>query len=333
MSEATAHPADIVYAQTREGYQLPVIDVSHPAFAVPDDPPSVNALRRTFTETERQRKRMPKFVLNWMVRRMARRSPLARALFSSDTEFLAGVSTYLMKLGAGNLVTPFDTALDRRLAASPGAMSMRIRLQQLARMVAEGLQPELRARPGAPLQLINIGGGTAIDSLNTLILLYKSEPRLLARPIALHVLDPDSNGPELGRRALGALIEHGPLRGLAVEFVPVPYDWKDVSPLAERVRQVDATGAIIAASSEGALFEYGDDPTILANLNALRGVIAVGGTVTRDEPVTREFLTTSRFKLVPRGAEVFGNLARRAGFAISRTESALLSDQVLLRPM
>jgi hypothetical protein len=332
MPEATAPRADIVYAQTREGYHLPVIDVSHPAFAVPDDPASVEAFRRTLTETDRQRKRMPRFVLNWMLRRMARRSLLARALFSSDAEVLGAVSTYVLKLGAANLAAPFDTPLDRRLAAFPGAMSMRIRLQQLARLLAEGLRPALRARPGVPLRLINVGGGTAIDTLNTLILLRKSDPALLARPITLHVLDPDSAGPEFGRSALGALLERGPLHGLAVEFVHMPYDWKEVSALAELVGQASASNAIIAACSEGALFEYPDDPIVLANLNALRGALAVGGTVTRADPITREFVTTSRFKLVPRGAERFGELAQRAGFALSRSQSALLSDQVLLRP-
>jgi hypothetical protein len=333
MPEATAHGADIVHAQTREGYQLPVIDVSNAAFAVPDDPQSVDALRRTFAEAERQRKRVPRFILNWMLRWMALSSPLARALFSSDEPVLGGVSTYAMKLGPANLAAPFDTPLDRRLAASPGAMSMRIRLQQLARLVAEALQAHLSARPGAPLRLINIGGGTTIDSLNTLILLHNAAPALLVRPIALHVLDPDSDGPEFGRRALAALTEHGPLRGLAVEFVHVPYDWKQVSTLEHLVNEGSSSNAIIGASSEGALFEYADDATVLSNLHALRGAVAVGGTVTRDEPLTREFLTTSRFKLVPRGAEAFGKLAQRAGFALSRTESALLSDQVLLRPI
>jgi hypothetical protein len=332
MPEATAPRADIVYAQTREGYRLPVIDVTHPSFAVQDDPQSVDALRRTFAETERQRKRMPKFLLSWMLRWMARESLLARALFSSEAEVLGAVSTYVMKLGPANLVTPFGTPLDRRLAASPAAMSVRIRLQQLARLLAEGLQPELRARPGVPLHLINIGGGTAIDSLNTLILLRKSDPALLARPIALHILDPDSAGPEFGRRALGALLEQGPLRGLTVESAHVPYNWNEPSALAELVRQVGPAKVIIAASSEGALFEYPDDSIVVANLKALRGALVVGGTVTRDETLTREFITTSRFKLIPRGGERFGELARGAGFALSRTNSSLLSDQVLLRP-
>jgi hypothetical protein len=335
-TRASADHAGIVYASTRQGYRLPVIDVSHPAFAVPDDPQTLDALRRTFAETQRRSKQMPKWMLKGMVWWMGRRSRLAHEMFASDASFLGGVSTYIMKVGAPNLVPPFDTPLDRRLAAMPAILSMRIRLQQLARLVAQGLQPELLARSAAPLHLINIGGGTAIDSLNTLILLNRSVPAALAgRRIVIHVLDPDSEGPEFGRRALDTLVQGGPLGGLTVEFVHVPYNWTDVSALAEVAVQASHSNAIIAVSTEGALFEYADDPTVVANLKALHGVVglaAVGGTVTRGDPLTRGLLTTSRFKLIPRGAEAFGVLAKQAHFAVSHVESALLSDQVLLRP-
>jgi hypothetical protein len=333
---AAADHAGIVYASTRQGYSLPVIDVSHPAFAIPDDPQALDALRRTFAETERQRKRIPKWLMKGLVWWMARRSRLGRELFASDASYLGGVSTYLMKIGAPNLVPPFDAPLDRRLAAAPAILSMRIRLQQLARLVAEALRPELLARSAAPLHLLDIGGGTAIDSLNTLILLSRSIPAALAsRRIVLQVLDSDSEGPEFGRRALDALVQSGPLGGITVEFVHVPYDWTEVSTLAEVARQASHSEAIIAVSTEGGLFEYADDPTVLANLKALHGVpglTAVAGTVTRADPLTREFLTTSRFKLIPRGAEAFGVLAKQAHFGVSRVESSLLSDQVLLRP-
>ena len=36
--QATPPSADLVMAATREGYDLPVIDVTQPRFAVPDDP-------------------------------------------------------------------------------------------------------------------------------------------------------------------------------------------------------------------------------------------------------------------------------------------------------
>jgi hypothetical protein len=332
---AHANRAAIVSTTTRQGYSLPVIDVSHPAFALQEDSESVEALRRTFAEAERQRKRIPKFILGWLPGWMARRSLLARELFAGPTEVLSGLSTYVIKLGAANLVAPFNTPLDRRLAAAPGSLSLRIRLQQLAGMLAEGLRPRLLARPGTPLHLVNIGGGTAIDSLNTFILLRNAAPETLRRSITLHILDPDTEGPEFGERALAALRHHGPLTGLEIRFKHVPYDWNDASSLAGLVRELSASGAMVAVSSEGALFEYGDDDTVLSNLTALRGgsgVMLVGGTVTRADDLLREFLTTTRFKLVPRGAQGLNTLAKRAGFLVSQVKSAILSDQVLLLP-
>jgi hypothetical protein len=155
--------------------------------------------------------------------------------------------------------------------------------------------------------------------------------------VTLHVLDPDSEGPEFGARALAALTgDDGPLKGLDLRFAHVPYNWKETSVLADLVRELNSSDSLIVASSEGALFEYGDDATVLANLEALRqgrDVALVGGTVTRDDPLVREFVTVSRFKLVPRGADLFAESVRRAGFAVSRVESSLLSDQVLLRPV
>lgn len=331
--------AGVVYAPTRQGYALPVVDVTHPCFIVPDDSASLDALRAELEESERRRKRVPRFVMKWMLRSIARRSLLAHELLGEGTgSVLSGLTTYIMKLGTANLVAPFNTKVDQRLTSSPGTQSMRVRLQQLARLMAEGLRDALAARAGAPLHLINIGGGTAIDSLNTLIVLRKSDPAALEhRPVHIHVLDPDLEGPEFGARALAALTDNGaPLSGLEVHFAHVRYSWKNTSVLAKLVRDLGSSDSLIAVSSEGALFEYGDDSTVLANLEALRSsrsVALVGGTVTRADPVVREFVTVSRFKLVPRGVQSFGELVKRAGFAVTRFESSLLSDQVLLRPV
>ena len=43
-------------------------------------------------------------------------------------------------------------------------------------------------------------------------------------------------------------------------------------------------------------------------------------------------IATTRFKLYPRGVAGFAPLAAQAGFRIAKTQSVLLSDQVLLRP-
>lgn len=328
----------IFHATTRQGHHLPVIDVSNPCFVVPDDAGSLSTLREELAESERRRKRVPRFLLRWMMRAMMRRSLLARELLGGDGAVLSGMTTYVMKLGAANLVAPFNTPIDQRLAAAPGVMSMRVRLQQLAKLLAGELQGELAARTGAPLHLLSVGGGTAIDSLNTLILARKSTSALLeGREITLHVLDPDSEGPEFAARALAALAGRGgPLNGLNIRCTHVPYNWNDASTLADLVRELSSSDTLIAVSTEGALFEYGDDDTIRSNLEALRSgrnVVLVGGTVTRPDPLTREFITTSRFKLVPRTAEEFTALVEPAGFKMTRMCTALLSNQVLLRPV
>jgi hypothetical protein len=96
---------------------------------------------------------------------------------------------------------------------------LRLRTQQVARLIADGVAAELAKAVAAPLHLINIAGGPAIDSLNALILLNKREASLLRRPIVIHVLDLDDAGPFFGNNALTALkADSGPLAGLDAVF-------------------------------------------------------------------------------------------------------------------
>jgi hypothetical protein len=327
----------VSYALTTQGQELPVIDVSHPDFRVADDQAAIESARRAHARMERRGRRIPRFLLRYLWRSMLRRSLLARTLFAPELTVLPGMSTYLMKLGAGNLVPPFDTRTERRLAASPGILSIRLRLQQSAQLLAQGLQASLASDPGATLHLLNIGGGSAIDSLNALILLRRSAVPLLQRPVTVHVLDPDANGPSFGARALAALVaDGGALAGLDARVSHHAYDWNDTGPLQQLMHSLQNEHAIIAASSEGALFEYGSDAAIRANLIALhadgRGARVVAGSVTRNDEVTRRSLALSSFRLVPRGAAVFGALLSGTGYSIARVEESLISDQVLLRP-
>ncbi len=86
------------------------------------------------------------------------------------------------------------------------------------------------------------------------------------------MLDSQTDGPAFGANALAALKQaDGPLHGLAVEFDHRPYDWNDPAVLVEIVAKSRAGGAIVAASSEGGLFEYGSDEAIVANLRGLSG--------------------------------------------------------------
>jgi hypothetical protein len=317
---------------------LPVIDVTNTRFAVSDDPVAVRELHDAFIESERRRRCVPKFIMRMLLRRAARDSRLVRALFNSGTGFLDGMSTYVMKLGADNLVPPYDTPMDRRFAASPHVPLIRLRMQQIAQLVAEGLVEDLVAAGAAPLSLINIGGGPALDSVNALILLRRTRPDLLRRRVIIEVLDSSRDGPFFGANALAALkTSNGPLQGLDIGMRHHDYDWDDTSALQRLVHELASAGAVIAASSEGALFEYGSDRAIVANLEALRangaGVRLVAGSVTNADETRRRMIEETRFRLVPRGIAGFAPLAAQAGFRIAEAKSVLLSEQVLLRPL
>ncbi len=326
------------HAQTADGHELPVIDVTHPRFALADDPKAISALFDAYIEAERRQARVPAFVTRWMMRLVARRSPLLRQLLRPNAGFLDGLTTYVMKLGAANLPPPFDGDIDRRLTAAPQVVAMRLRLQQTAKLMAEGLEHDLIAAPGVPLHLFNIAGGPAIDSLNALILLRRAGSDALTRQITIQVLDVDARGPLFGANALAALsAEGGALAGVEVAFSHETYDWNRPARLEELVRQAAARGAIIAASSEGGLFEYGSDEAIVANLKALhaggRGARLVAGSVTRADAIRRRSIGACGFKLVPRGVDGFAPLAEAAGFRVDRVEATPLSDQLRLRPI
>ncbi len=327
--------SDIVYARTREGFALPVIDLTNPRFAVSDDPAATSAAHDAFVRDEHRRRHIPQFVMRIILRSAARKSRLVRNMFHTNEGFLDGISTYVMKLGPDNLVPPYDSPMDRRVAASPHVVLVRLRMQQVARFIAEGVVDDLAAAPNAALCLINIGGGPALDSINALILLRRARPDLLDRRIAIEVLDAREDGAFFGANALEALqAGNGPLAGLKIEMRHHAYDWNDTAVLEKVLAQHSSGGDIVAASSEGALFEYGSDAAIVANLKALRagGARLVTGSVTSADETRRRMVAQTRFKLILRGIAGFTPLAAAAGFRIAEVETAFLSDQVLLRP-
>ncbi|TDG02359.1 hypothetical protein E1N52_40205 [Paraburkholderia guartelaensis] len=327
-------------ASTVQGQRLPVIDITDPRFALPADADAITALFASYVADERRRARVPTFITRMILALASRRAPLLRSVVSARSGFLDGLSTYLLKLGPDNLPPPFNSEIDRRFAASPHVVSMRLKLQQVAHLQTRALVSELDADGTAPLHLINLGGGTAIDTLNTLILLNQLRRQALAaRNITISVLDIDRDGPQFGAAALRALCAHGSaLEGLRVRFVHYPYDWNEPACLAGIVENAIMSGAIVAASSEGGLFEYGTDAAVLANLRALcprvhGQKIVVTGSVTRDDEARRRSISAHSFALVPRGLAGIEALASRAGFSVERAETTPLSDQVLLLPV
>src|SRR4029078_816641 len=115
-------------------------------------------------------------------------------MFDRGNTYLDGVTTYVMKLGADNLVPPFDSPADRRFAASPHIALLRLRTQQTAGLIAGAIAEDPAFAGGSPLHFINVAGGPALDSINALIILKRMRPHLLQRPIVIHVLDRSKDG-------------------------------------------------------------------------------------------------------------------------------------------
>lgn len=324
----------VVFARTADGLALPVIDVTNPAFTVPDDPESFAAQRDAFIAWDRNFRFMPRIMIRLLVHLAARHSPLLWATLASDGEYLDSISTYMLKLGESNLPPGFDGPLDRKVAASPLMIFVRLRMQQVAILLADALAGLLQRRPEAALHLVNIAGGPALDSINAVILLAKAHGASMRRPITIHVLDANREGPIFGAHALDALMAaEGPLHGFDIALRHQPYDWNDTAPLARLVTALVGQDAILAASSEGGLFEYGADQAIVANLTTLAaaGVEIVAGSVTSASNIRRRMIAETRFRLFPRGLEGFAPLAQRSGYTIAESRSAVLSEQVLLR--
>lgn len=325
----------LVFATTADGLRLPVIDVTHPAFAIADDPASLAARHDAILAWDRRHHRAPAIILRLFLRLAALRSPLLRRILASDDDFLDGITTYMLKLGADHQPPGFDGRTDRRVAGSPHGELLRLRMQQIARLLADALTAPLADASDAPLHLVNIAGGPALDSINALIMLAREHATLIRRPVAIHVFDAEQDGPAFGSRAVLALTAPGaPLHGLEVEFRHHAYDWNDTAPLAVLLAGLAARGAIVAASSEGGLFEYGTDDAVVANLTALAraGVPIVVGSVTSSSTVRKRMIAQSRFRLYHRGLEGFAPLVERSGYAIAESRATIMSEQVLLRP-
>jgi len=266
--------------------------------------------------------RLPGVLRRPLLRILLGRSRMGRSLLDASGGFLGGLDTYRMKLGPDNL-GPWATAADRRFVSALPPTAMRLRLQDMARLLADAIGPQLDSRPGVRLSFLNIAGGPAMDSLNALILLHRSDGAALAgRPITIEVFDQDEDGPAFGGSSLEALTAPGgALHGLEIRFSHVPYDWRHTETLERTAADLRVREGICAVSSEGGLFEYGDDEEIVTNLAAIGRATAdgtvVAGSVTR-QTSTRPGQHPLRLAVRPRSLEAFRTLAARGGWAVER---------------
>lgn len=323
----------VVYAMTEDGVRTAVIDVTHPAFAVTVTEAELGAMEEQYLTEARRQAEVPA-----AVQEALRNSMLGRGLMAASGTFLDGMSTYLLKLGPENLGDG-ATAIDKRIAASFPAVVGRLRLADMARLMAEGLERSAAMEQPRAVCLVNIAGGSGADSWNALIRLRRERAGWLeGRKIAITVLDMDSRGPAFGARAVAALgADGGPLGGLDVAFQYLSYEWSHAGGLAKLLEGLEARDAVCGVSSEGGLFEYGSDEEIVENLRTVHagtaGDAIVVGSVTRDGEVVRAGSRVSRVNTRPRTLEAFRALAEAGGWRLDEVVERTFSYNVRMGKM
>jgi hypothetical protein len=328
----------VCYAATEEGIEVPVIDVTHPCFRVAMDARELAEATARALADVKKREAVPAAEQQRQLQELCAGSFLAPRIARAWGKVLDGMSTYFLKLGPDNLGEGYARAIDRIIAGSLPCLSGRLRLQNMARLMADRLAPLLAARPGRPLHLLNIAGGPGMDSLNAILLLREEHPDLLRdRPLTIHLMDPDAAGPAFGARAASSLqADGGPLHGLLLEVRHVPYNWSSPSILKELALSLRADHGIVAASSEGGLFEYGSDEHIMANLKALHQGMdedaVMVGTVSRADGPARILNEAGGAAVILRGWDAFMALASDAGWAAAKVDDSPLSHDVALMP-
>lgn len=333
--QETRKKEGVCYAWSDEGLELPVIDVTHPAFRLDLDDAALKSLVDEAVREMERRDKMPRFVQRLLLAFYLRESILAARISGSRGGYLDGIGTYLLKLGPENLGAGYAKGIDRKIASSLPCLSARLRLQNMAHLIANGVSGGLEASPGRALQLVNIAGGPAADSLNALTVLRRNRPELLAgRPIFVHVLDLDDHGPAFGARALAALRAEGaPLHDVEIVMRHTRYAWSDPAALKEFLVAIDE--GIVAGSSEGGLFEYGSDREIVDNLRSFAQAVPsdtlFAGTISRTDGIARRLNGASGAALYLRDLDAFASLAEQAGWKVGQVVDSPLNRSIALR--
>jgi hypothetical protein len=257
----------ISYAFTDDGIELPVLDITHPLFISTIDEDVFKSLSVRAAHEAEQIKNSPfsitKIIANFV---------------KTKNTYLSGMRTLTMKLGPnllqgrkgefwhklGKLASKkFFMAMIMRL----NAIAMRMRLRDICKYQSEILIPQLRKSPQKSLCFINIAGGAASDTINTLILIQKKEPLLLKeRNIEINILDIDTYGPNFAKQCIEALKEpNAYFHGLDISFRHIQHNWSNTQKLSDLLSERKDWIQIYA--SEGGLFEYGSYQEIIENLN------------------------------------------------------------------
>jgi hypothetical protein len=261
----------LYYVFTENGVELPVLDITHPLFISSIDEVKLKEMlkkaEKNAEETAEKFNNMPAFIKKFLANHSFTMSELLQN--KSDNAFLSGVSTLMLKLGTGLIGKGRKRFLDRLASRGIGGIVLRMRVRDLSKCQATALIPLLRKSPDKNLCMINIAGGAASDTINTLFLILQEDPLLLKnRKIEIYVLDIDSFGPAFAAECISVLKSPaGQFNNLNISFRHIQYDWNNTSLLNKLLSERKEW--LLACSSEGGLFEYCSDEVIDKTLDTL----------------------------------------------------------------
>ncbi|MBN1271527.1 MAG: hypothetical protein JXB26_04580 [Candidatus Aminicenantes bacterium] len=257
----------LCYVFTDTGLELPVLDITHPLFDAGINEQVLEDLRRKSAQAAESMRAMPEA----QKKMIAEKSYIFGTHYYEDLEatYLRGMSTYMLKLGPHLIGGGEERSIDRMMTMGVSGISARKRLRDLCSLQADLLMPYLRDKPQKKLCFVNIAGGAASDSINTLFLILKKNPSLLGnRKIEIVVFEIDHYGPHFAEKSIDALKgDGGPFYGLNLSFCFENSGWQETEVLKDFLSQRQED--LVFCSSEGGLFEYGKDKEILKNLKVL----------------------------------------------------------------
>jgi hypothetical protein len=246
----------ISYTFTYTGIELPVLDITHPLFISTIDEDAFKSLSLKAAQKAEQIKKLPFFIKKIMAK-----------LSKMENTYMSGMTTLIMKLGH-NLIKGVRVGFWIKFGSKKiNAIALRMRLRDICKYQAEILIPQLKKTPQKSLCFINIAGGAASDTINTLILIQKNEPLLLKeRKIEINILDIDTYGPYFAKQCIEVLKESNSyFNGLDISFRHIQNNWTNTQKLSDLL--TERKEWIQLCTSEGGLFEYGSDKEIIENLN------------------------------------------------------------------
>jgi hypothetical protein len=118
----------VFYAFTCDGFELPVVDVTQPAFAVSITDTEQKTLVEKFLRDGVPMAKLPKPLRELALRFLLRQSVLAQGIGQARNSFMSGMQTYLLKLGPEMLGSAYAKPIDRQIASAFPSFCVRIRL-------------------------------------------------------------------------------------------------------------------------------------------------------------------------------------------------------------